>query len=162
MAIIPKTAGALSVISSLNDIHNTAMIYSTQEFQKASSNETLAISIGNQKADYVSLKDAKRKNWVNSKQFFTGFPQTVASVKGYAKGVVEGVMRYWPKFALSALAILPKAKNNPNAKGLFKIFKTKGKEISYISAIALAAYEVYDFLKNGTELFERRNYLERK
>lgn len=162
MPVIPKIAGSLSVLSTIKDIHNTAMIYSTQEYRKAASNETLSISIGNQKANYISQKDAKRKNWVNERQMFSGVAQATASLKGYLKGMMQGITRYIPKFGLAALSIIPSGKVNKNAKGLFKIFKTKGKEISYISAIALAGYEIFDFISNGTELFEKRNYLERK
>lgn len=158
MPIIPKIAGSLSVISSLKDIHETALIYSQQEYQKEAGNETVAISIGNQKADFVSFKDARRKNWVSRQSIFSGFTPAMASIKGYCKGAFQGISRYFPKFVLAALSIIPSSKVKPDAKGL----RAKSKELSYISAIALALYEAYDFLKNGTELFERRNYLERK
>ena len=162
MPLIPKVAGTASLLSTIKDIHKTAMIYSTREYNKASGNETLAISIGNQKADYVSFKDAQRKNWVNENQYFTGLPQAYASVKGYFKGAVQGITRYLPKFVLSALAIIPKSNPTMGSNKIVNAIKNSGKTVSYASAILLAGYEIFDFLKNGTELFERRNYLERK
>ena len=147
MPIIPKIAGATSIITSLGDIHKTALLYSKQEKNKATGNYILASSIANQKADFVSFKDAQRKNWISGQHLFVSIDEIFASAKGYFKGVIQGIERYLPKFALAILAIIP---------------KDKGKKLSYISTIALAGVEIWDFLKNGTGLFEKGDYLKRK
>ena len=147
MPVIPKIAGATSILASLHDIHKTAMIYSRQEQNKAEANCILAKSLGGQKADYISYKDAKRKNWTERTRFFSGVDEGIASAKGYIKGAIDGIIRYIPKFVLSAVAIIP---------------KDRGKTLSYISTIALAGYEIWDYLRYGTGLFEKTDYLERK
>jgi len=149
MPIIPKIAGCASILSSLDDIHKTAMIYSRQEYKKAMGDKVVACSIGNQKADYVSFKDAERKNWTNRKNFFSGLYEISASIKGYLKGALQGAARYFPKFILSILAIIPSK-------------TSKVKNLSYISAAALAGLELWDYIKNGTGVFEEKNYLTRK
>ena len=153
MPIAPKIAGIASVVSSINDIHKTAMIYSDQEKNKAMGDTLIACSIGNQKADYISYKDAQRKNWANKNNFFSGVNEFTSSLKGYFRGVAEGVTRYFPKFILAALAIIPKSTKGKS---------TVGMKTSYISAIALAGYEIWDFLANGTGLCEKTDYLKRK
>jgi len=160
MPLIPKIAGATSLISTINDIHKTGVIYSKQEKNKAMGNNVLSCSIGNQKADYVSFKDAKRKNWSEKYLFFSGLKEDFASVKGYFKGIGEGIVRYIPKLILAAGAIIPKNKTvdlKDGTKQLSKISK-----FAYISAIGLAIYEAWDYLRYGTELFEKKDYLERK
>ncbi|MBR2069311.1 MAG: hypothetical protein IJ877_06065 [Candidatus Gastranaerophilales bacterium] len=147
MPVIPKIAGTASIIASLYDIHKTAMIYSKQEYNKAMGDTVVASSIGNQKADNVSFKDAQRKNWTAKHHFLSNANETIASVKGYVKGAVQGIIRYIPKFALATLAIIP---------------KTRCKTLAYLSTVALAGMEAWDFLRHGTGLFERTDYLERK
>lgn len=147
MPVIPKIAGGASLLSTIVDIHKTAMIYARQENGKAKGDIILATSVGNQKADYISFKDAQRKNWCNKKRLFHSIKEDFAAVKGYFKGIVEAGIRYLPKIALSAAAIIPKAKNSTFA---------------YISTVALAAWEAWDFVRYGTGLFERKNYLKRK
>ena len=146
MPVIPKIAGSVSILSSLNDIHKTAMIYSGQERKKAMGDTVVACSIGNQKANNVSYKDAQRKNWINSKNFFSGTCEIAASAKGYFKGAAQGIARYLPKLALALAAIIP----------------SKSKILAYTSTILLAGAEIWDFLVNGTGLFEEKNYLKRK
>ena len=147
MPIVPKIAGAASLITAINDIHKTGVIYSKQEKNKTMGNNVLSSSIGNQKADYVSFKDAKRKNWTENRMFFSGIKEDFASAKGYLKGSKEGTLRYIPKLLFIAGAIIP---------------NVKGKTISYLSTAALAVYEIWDYLRNGTGLFEKNDYLNRK
>ena len=147
MPIIPKIAGATSLISSLDDINKTALIYSKQEKNKAVGNNILSCSIANQKADYVSFKDAQRKNWFAQRCLFININEIAGAVKGYFKGAVYAIDRYLPKIALSLMAIIP---------------KEKGKKLSYISTVALAGVELWDFLKNGTGMLEKSDYLNRK
>ena len=147
MPVIPKIAGSVSILASLHDIHKTAMIYSKQEYNKAMGNNVVASSIGSQKADYVSFKDAQRKEWTQDQQFFYGIKETFASIRGYFKGAVQGIARYFPKFLLSAISIIP---------------RNKGKVLSYISTVALAGLELWDYYRHGAGIFEKTDYLERK
>ena len=151
MPIIPKIAGGASIIASLHDIHKTAMIYSHREYNKVMGDSVVSCSLGNQKADYVSFKDAQRKNWSNQHNFFAGIQEACAAVKGYAIGAFHGIVRYIPKFILAAGAIIPK-----------KTDKAVLNAIPYISTILLGCVELWDYLRNGTELFEKRDYLKRK
>jgi len=146
MPVIPKIAGSMSIVSSLVDIHKTAMIFSKEEKNKTMGDNVVSRSIGTQKADYVSFKDAKRKNWCNDRKLFFTLKEDFSAVKGYLKGALDGIVRYLPKIALSLGAIIPK----------------KHKYVSYISTIALAGAEIWDFLRYGTGIFERKDYLKRK
>ncbi len=147
MPIVPKIAGSASLISSLVDIHKTALIYSKREHNKVMGDNVVAISLGNQKADYISFKDAQRKNWFNKRGLLSSVREDFAAVKGYCKGAIQGIVRYIPKIALSALAIIPSAKH---------------KTLSYVSTIALAVVEAWDFVRYGSGMFEKTDYLERK
>ena len=151
MPVIPKIAGGASVLASIYDIHKTAMIYSRQEYNKAMGDSVVSCSIGNQKADHVSVKDANRKNWMDQNHFMSGWNEGCASVRGYFKGMAQGIVRYLPKFILAAIAIIPK-----------KTDKKLLNAIPYLSTIALACVEAWDFYRNGTEFFEKTDYLKRK
>lgn len=146
MSVVGKVAGGASLLSSLYDIHKTAVIYSKKEYMKASGDEVVACSIGAQKTDRLSYKDSKRKNWIDQHHFLTGPKEFFASIKGYTKGFIEGVSTYLPKLLLSMGAIIPK----------------KNKLIPTLSTIGLAILEGYDFVKNSTGIFEKTDYLKRK
>ena len=147
MPAIPKIAGIASILASLNDIHKTAMVYARQEGNKTMANNIISCSLGSQKTDYISFKDAQRKNWTKQQGFFFGTKEIFASIGGYINGALQGVARYAPKLVLSAMAIIP---------------KTKAKTLSYVSTVALACLEVWDYCRHGTGVFEKTDYLDRK
>ncbi len=147
MPTVTKIAGGVSLVSTIVDMHKTAMIYARQENNKAKGDIIVATSIGNQKADYISAKDAQRKNWCNKKRLFHSVKEDFAAIKGYFKGIIEAGIRYIPKIALSLASIIPKAKNS---------------KLAYVSTVALALWEAWDFIRYGTGLFEKKDYLKRK
>lgn len=142
MTLISKIAGGACVLSYISDIHNTAKVYSNNAYAKASSDAYIACDINAQKADRLSSRDAKRKNWLMQHTFFIGIKETLARVGGYIKGFGMGIINHMPEVVLSALAIA-----------------SKNKKVANISTIALGAYEVYDFAKHSTSLGQKTDYL---
>ncbi len=142
MTLISKTAGTLSLISCVKDIHETAVIYSNNAYAKASSDLYISRAVSNQKTDRLSPKDADRKNWLLKTQFFQGAAETLGRIGGYLKGVGTGILRYAPNAALIAGSMLFKNKKLANA-----------------SCVGLAIIEIYDFIKNSTGIFRRNDYL---
>lgn len=145
MTLISKTAGALSLISCLTDMHKTALIYANNAYAKASSDTFISCSIGTQKANKVSHKDAERKNWLLRNNFFGAPKELFARIRGYLSGLAEGAVRYLPNFVLSLAAICA----NKNSKIL-----------ANVSTILLAGVELYDFIKNSSNISQRTDYLE--
>ena len=145
MTATSKTVGALSLISCLNDIHKTSLIYSQRAYQKASADTFISTSIGCQKTNTLSYKDSKRKNWLLSHNFLAAPCETIASIKGYLYGLKDGIVRYLPNLILAGLSIIP----NKNHKIL-----------ANASAAALGVIEVVDFITNATNASQRTNYLE--
>lgn len=143
MTFISKVAGIASVAASIADVHKTAVIYSNRAYNQASANAVISSSLGAQKADEISFRDAERKNWVNRNQFTAGIKETCARVTGYIKGFAQGSVRYLPNFALGAAAIF-----------------SKHKAVASVSAVGLALVEGYNFIKNSTGIFQRTDYLE--
>ena len=146
MSVLGKVAGGASLISSLYDIHKTAIVYSKKEYMKEEGDSIVECSIGAQKADRLSYKDTQRKNWIDRHAFLTGPREILGAIKGYVSGFVEGVSSYLPKLLLSAVAILPK----------------KSEVIPALGVIGLAIMEGYDFIKNSTGIFQKTDYLKRK
>lgn len=149
MTIPSKIAGGLSLVSCITDIHKTAVIYANKGYAQAGSDSFISNSVGSQKSDNVSYKDTNRKNWLYQHDFGCGFFEVTGRIGGYLKGVAQGVLRYLPNFALSGLALFTN-----NTKG--------GKTVGNLSAIGLAGLEIYDFIKNSTNIFQRKDYLNSK
>lgn len=147
MTIISKTAGALGLISSLRDIHNTAMIYSNRELAKASADTFISNSLANQRTNRLSTKDTERKNWLSMKNFWIYPNETLASVRGYVFGFCNGVVNYIPQLLLSGLAL-----------GINKNHKV----LANICAAALAVVEGADFVTNSLSWGQKNDYLKLK
>ena len=165
MTLISKTAGGLSLISCIHDIHKTAMINSNNKYAKVSSEATIATSIGNQKINKVSYKDAQRKNWLAQSQFGLQAREISARVTGYISGAVKAGARYIPNFALATVAILSgkKIKDADKATaGLKKCWQNiiSSQKLANGAAIGLGIIEAWDFIKNSTNIAQRTDYLE--
>ncbi|MBQ7287474.1 MAG: hypothetical protein IJW73_06925 [Candidatus Gastranaerophilales bacterium] len=185
MTLISKAAGGLSLISCFHDIHKTAMINSNNKYAKVSSNATIASSIGNQKANKVSYKDAQRKNWLAQSQFGMQTIELSARVTGYISGFAKASVRYIPNFACAAVAILLASKSKATklaekeaerlakeagktaqeiAQEVAKVTQNAGKNIRPIiantAAVGLGLIELWDFIKNSTNIAQRTDYLE--
>ena len=147
MTILSKTAGAVSLVSCLHDIHKTAMIGANNGYAKASGDAMVSNSVGNQKINHLSYKDAQRKNWIAKKDFMVGTREIYGRVKGYIKGALSASVRYIPNFILSAIAICCKG-NTP-----------EGKRVGNIAALGLGIVEGIDFIRNSTNIGQRTDYL---
>lgn len=143
MTIISKTAGVLSLASCIHDIHKTALISSRNAYAKAASDAVITSSLGNQKADKVSYKDAQRKNWLAQNNFTAPYKEFFARVGGYIMGAAKASVRYIPNFALAAVALCTK----------------KYKGIANAAAVGLGLIEGIDFIKNSTNINQRTDYL---
>ena len=142
MTMISKTAGGLSLISSLYDIHKTALITAKNQSVKMGTDSYISTSLGAQKANRLSYKDAARKNWLEKHAFLQGPAEVVGAIGGYIKGVAQGVIRYLPNIGLSAIALT-----------------AKNKTVAGVSAIGLALLEGYDFIVNSTKFGQKTDYL---
>lgn len=144
MTLISKTAGALSLFSSIKDIHNTALMYSNRSTMKASADTFLANSLSTQRTNRLSLKDTKRKQWLAKNNYLLFASDPLASVRGYCEGVIQGVCYYMPQLVLSTLAI-----------GI----GNKHKVIANACAVALGIVEGLDVLTNTFSIGQKNDYL---
>ena len=144
MTLISKAAGGLSLASCVHDIHKTALIYSKNEYAKASANSVISNSVSNQKANSISYKDTQRKNWLAKNNFFASIKEGFASVVGYVKGIGKASVRYIPNFILASLALFMGKKHD---------------KIANIATVGLGIVEAIDFLKNSVGIGQRDDYL---
>lgn len=160
MTMLSKTAGALSLVSCIHDIHKSALIYSNNEYAKTAANTLVSTSVNNQKADNISYKDAQRKNWLTQNNFFASYKEGFARIKGYIKGALKTSARYIPNFALIAVALLA-GKNCKLVSKAKDPLKTAA-IIANIATVGLGIVEGADFIKNTLGANQRDDYLKVK
>lgn len=107
--------------------------------------------IGASKLNYPSpMYNEVKKGIFNFKTPNT--PMNVAhGVSGYVKGFVNGVSHHLATVGFAALTLI--AKGAPDKK-VSSAFKT-------IGVIGMGASVVWNFIKNGTNVFEKKNYLDK-
>ena len=158
MSIPSKAAGIISLVSSVRDIHKTSVIMAEEYQRKACADGIISKSIGTQKTNFLSYKDTERKKWLmQNSSILNVVRETIGCVKGYLTGVKNGVLRYLPKFILSALSIIP----NKNMK-IFSsggILADKHNVVANIFAVALGITELSDYIVNGTNYGTKTDYL---
>jgi len=152
MTLISKTAGALSLSSCIIDMHKCGVISSKNSAAKTSANVLLSDSIGSQKANRISYKDATIKNFSARNNFGITIKESVAKVTGYLKGFFEAGARYIPNFALAVLALVVSGGKTDNAVA-------RNAKIANAAALGLGIVEGYDILKNSTNFGQRTDYL---
>ncbi len=145
MTILSKATSTLSIGSALYDIHKTAQKYSREEMAKVSANRVISNSLGAQKSDTFSWKDAARKNWLSSKNFFATPYELLGKISGYFKGVAKTAPRYFPNFVLGIIGM-----------------GTKNKTLAKLSTLGLVFVEAYDFIVNSTNIGQRTDRLKIK
>ena len=153
MSLVSKAAGGLSLIYCRHDMHKT------------SSDAVISSSIGNQKANKVSYKDAQRKNWLAQSQFGIRAQELTARVTGYISGFAKAGIRYVPNFALATVAILAGKKVKPDkvaTKGIRSCWQKvySSQKLANVAAVGLGLVEAWDFIKNSTNIAQRTDYLE--
>lgn len=143
MTVISKGAGVLSLISCITDMHKSGVIQANNTGAKEGADSFLRQSISAQKTNYVSAKDAKRKEWVRQNSVLPSVNDTLGRIKGYFRGFVAAGARYLPNIGLSTIALA-----------------SKNKTIAGMSTVALALVHTWDFIKNSTKILEKTDYLE--
>jgi len=144
MTLISKAAGAFSLISSLKEIHNNALIYSKREVAKASADTFIATSLSTQRTNRMSTKDTARKKWLSRNNFLVAPSETLASIRGYVSGAWDGLCGYLPNIIISGLAL-----------GLNKNHKV----LANLCAVALGIIEGVDFINNSVGSNQKNDYL---
>ena len=140
MTVISKATAGLSLFSCIRDMHKNAVIYSKNEAAKNASDTFLASTVA---SDNLSAKDSERKKWFFlNNEAIVGFKEKLGYVSGYLKGLKNTITRYIPNFIVGIYALL--AKNSTRAN---------------IAALGLAIIEGIDFVKNSTNIFEKKDYL---
>jgi len=147
MTVISKTAGVLTLVSCIRDIHKNALIKANIATQKASADTFVANSLATQRTNRLSSKDTERKNWLARKNFLMCPNEAMASIKGYVGGFFDGAVNYIPQLALSVVAIA---------------LNSKHKVLANLSAIALGILEGSDFINNSLSIGQKNDYLKMK
>ena len=160
MTIISKTAGALSLVSCVHDMHKTALIYSNNEYAKTAANALISTSVNNQKANNLSYKDTQRKNWLTQQNYFASLKEGFARVSGYVKGFLKTSVRYIPNFALAIVALAAGRNCGTTTRATGSMGATRTADtIANLAAVGLGIVEAIDFTKNTLGFRQRDDYL---
>lgn len=150
--IAATAAAAMAGSACLYDVHKQGVRSATLTREKNYADDFIAQEIGSSKLNYPSAKHAAIKNWMLNFKFPHKFSEIVNTVGGYFKGAVKGIANNFAPLACSALTIF---------LGANKKIASKHPNLQKYALFATGITTAWDFIKNGTNLFERTDYLKK-
>ena len=136
-----KGAGALALISVLNESNKIGVSHASQESQVWEADKAISLGINAGKLNYESPKYDKIKEDIH-KHYPYGIGKVTHGVKGYFEGFYEGMVNNILTVGFSALALL-----------------SKHKSIKVASLIGLLGSIGYYFVKNASNWLEKTDQI---
>ncbi len=141
---VANTAALLSLASSAIDAGQKGK-------SKASKNARCEVAIkdiktyeGDSTLNYSSQKHNEMKKMVSNSDFLTGFYKAKGAISGFFGGATESAAKNLPSIGFAAFTL-----------------GTKNKTLKTIGLTGTLLSMVIDFIKNGTNLFAKKNVIEK-
>lgn len=144
LGIGTKIASALGLASIVLEGHQMGKIASRKTSGEASADKFIKDEIGASKSNTESPKHAATKDFIAKCDILDNLYTTGSKISGYAKGFLSCCWNNIFTVAFGMLGITAKSKVTRS-----------------IALIGLGASMLYDFIVNGTNIFERKDYLEK-
>ena len=140
--IASKSSALLATGASLYDIHKLGVREANIKREKNYADDFIAEQIGSSKLNYPSEKHNAMKKWLMNFKYPLQISEVWNTVSGYVTGAVKGIGYNLPTLGFSALAFF--AKKDCTRK---------------LGIIGLGLSVAWDFIKNSTNIFEKKDYL---
>ncbi len=141
---IANAASIMSITSSAIEAGELAARNASQTARTAVAIKDINDYTGDSMLNKSSEKHNAMKQFVRNGDFFTGFYRAGGAITGFCKGLYDGMKGNWLSVGFSALTLASK-KKAPKMVGL----------------IGMTCSMAYDFIKNGTNLFTKKNIIEK-
>lgn len=141
---IANTAAVLSLTSSAFEAGEAGMRNASQNAKAAVAINDIKNYTGDSLLNKSSEKHNEMKKIVRSGDLTTWFHKSSGAVSGFIKGAAQGLRGNLPSVGFSALTIA-----------------AKNKTLKTIGVVGVGITTAWDFLKNGTNLFTKRNTIEK-
>lgn len=143
--VATKAAAIMATSVSLYDINSLGVREANIKRESNYADDFIAGEIGSSKLNYPSGKHAAFKNWSKNFKFPYQLTELWDTVSGYVIGAAKGAWYNAATLGFSALT-----------------FFAKKDGMKKFGAIGLGLSVAWDFIKNGTNLTERTDYLRKK
>lgn len=140
--IAAKSAAILATGATLYDVHYLGKREASVKKESNYADDYIAQNIGANKLNYPSPKNNAIKNFFMDMKIPYQPSELWDSVTGYATGALKGVAHNAATLGFAALT-----------------FCAKGNGTKKLGMLGLGVSLAYDFIKNGTNLLERTDYL---
>lgn len=147
MKIFNLTANAAAIFSLVSvgvDASKTAL----KQASHSSKTEVAINDIKNYSGDSILSKPSEKynsmKKMVRELDITTGFHKAKGAISGFASGFAKGMKDTLPIVGFSFLTLA-----------------SKNKTVKTVGVAGMGISTVWDFLKNGTNLFSKRNLIEK-
>lgn len=141
---IANTAAILAIGSNAIEAGEVGARRASKGAQTAVAVKDIKDYTGDSLLNKSSEKHNAMKEMVRKSDFLTGFHKIGGGITGFASGIVEGMKGNWLSTGFAALTL---AIRNRTAKT--------------IGVVGTGVSMLWDFLKNGTNLFTKRNLIEK-
>jgi len=142
---IANAASVLALTSNAIDAGKNGLKNGSTSARNAVAIKDIRDYTGDSVLNKPSEKHNAMKEIVRSGDFTTGFYKAGSAITGFFKGVWDNMKGNWASTGFAALTL---------ASG-------KNKNLKSIGVVGMTISLVYDFIKNGTNLFVRKDTIEK-
>lgn len=141
---IANTAAILAIGSNVIEAGEVGARRASKGAQTAVAVKDIKDYTGDSLLNKSSEKHNAMKEMVRKSDFLTGFHKIGGGITGFASGIVEGMKGNWLSTGFAALTLA-----------------TRNRTVKTIGIVGTGVSMLWDFLKNGTNLFTKRNLIEK-
>ncbi len=141
---IANTAAILAIGSNVIEAGEVGARRASKGAQTAVAVKDIKDYTGDSLLNKSSEKHNAMKKMVRKSDFLTGFHKIGGGITGFASGIVEGMKGNWLSTGFAALTLA-----------------TRNRTVKTIGIVGTGVSMLWDFLKNGTNLFTKRNLIEK-
>ncbi len=143
--VATKAAALMATGVSLYEINSLGVRQANIKRESNYADDFIAQNIGSSKLNYPSEKHNAVKKWIRDFQYLPQPSEAWNTVSGYVQGAAQGIFYNALNLGFSALTFFAKK------DGLKKA-----------GVVGLGLSMAWDFIANGTNLFEKTDYLRKK
>ncbi len=146
---VANAASVLSIASSAIEAGECGLRNAKKSASRAVAIKDIKDYTGDSVLNKSSVKHNTMKEIVRRGDFFTNIHEAGGAISGFCKGVWEGMKGNWLSTGFAAMTLAAKGKTNTS-----RAVKTVGMAGMTLSML-------YDFIKNGTNIFTKKDTIEK-
>ncbi len=158
--ILTNTSAIIAAATVAYEAHTMGTRKSAENVKLGGAKDTIRDTIGTSKLNYPSPIYNETKKGIFKIKTPNPFKDIIHGTGGYLDGFMEGLTRNIPTLGFAALTLAAKTKMKDVVVNGVTKQKVNHASLKTVGVVGLGLSVLWNFLKYGTSIFERKDYLD--